>query len=152
MVQPGGRGRGDQGGRCHGRYQGGIYGRGGGPGHGRGGGGRGSQNHQQQQSAGEQAHPEAKKGPTGGCYHCQGDYYVREWPELTPDQKVQLFIQTQEGEDDVNGGDDDDYDANGNYHDGVCGINLDEPPRDVEVVGCMVSLGQNQSGHARPEQ
>ena len=50
----------------------------------------------------------------------------------------------------VNGGDDDDYDVNVEYQDVVCGINMDEPPRDVEGVGCMVILGQNQRVQACP--
>ena len=51
---------------------------------------------------------------------------------------------------DCNGGGDKDYDANGEYHDSVCGFIMDKPPRDVEVFGCLISLGQNQRGHACP--
>ena len=46
---------------------------------------------------------------------------------------------------DGNFGDDKVYDANGEYHDGVCGFNVYKPPLDVEGNGCLVSLGQNQS-------
>ena len=152
MVQPGRPGRGDQGGRG----RGGRYGQGGGPGCGRGGGGRGSQKQiqkpqqPQQNPADKQVQPEAKKGPPGGCFHCQGNHYICECPELASNQKAQLFIQTQDGYHDINVGDDDNYDVNGEYHDFVCGINVYKPPHDVELVGCLVILGQNQSGHARP--
>ena len=69
---------------------------------------------------------------SGGCFHCQGKYYIHKCPDLTSDQKAHLFIQTQEGEDNGNCGDDKDYGANGEYHDGVGGFNVEEPPRDVE--------------------
>ena len=152
MVQSGSPGRGDQGSRGRGRGQVGRYRRGRGPGHRRGGRGRGSQNYQQQHPEGEQSHKQAKKVPAGGCFHCQGNHYVHKCPEPTLDQNSQLFIQTQEEEDGVNGGDDDNCDVDGEYHGGVCAFNLYEPPRDVEGFDCLVSLGQNQRGHARPVQ
>ena len=51
---------------------------------------------------------------------------------------------------DGNFGDDKVYDANGEYHDGVCGFNVYKPPLDVEGNGCLVNLWQNQSVHPRP--
>ena len=149
MVHPDGPGRGDQGSRRRRRGKGGRDGRDGGPGRSRGGGGRGAQKKQNKNPAGEQENTEAKKGPVGGFLHFQGNYYFRECPELISYQKAQLFIKTQEGEDDGNGGDEKNYDVDGEYHDVVCGINVEEPTRDVEVFGCLVSLGQNQRGHAR---
>ena len=113
MAQHCGPGRGDQGGTGRGRGHGGRDRRGSGPGRGRGRGGRGAQNHPHQHPSGEQAQPEAKKGPAGGCFRCLGDHYVCECPELASYQKAQLFIQTQEGGDDRNDGDDEDYDVNG---------------------------------------
>ena len=134
MVHPGGPGRGDQGGRVRRRGRGEIDGRDGGPGRGRGGRGRGVKNQQQQRPSGKHAHPEGVRGPAEGCFCFQGDHYVREFPELTSDQKAHLFIQTQEGGGEGNSDDEDDYDVNVEYHDGVCGINVEEPPRDVEGI------------------
>ena len=88
---------------------------------------------------------------SGGCFRCQGEYYIHKCPDLTSYQKAHLFIQTQEGEDNGNGVDEKYYDTNVDYHDGVCGFKMDKPPSDTEGVGCLLSLGQSQCGHARPD-
>ena len=100
MVQPGGPGRGSQGGKGRRTVQGEKYGRGSGPGCGRCGGGIGSQKQPQQSQhnpEGEQAQPYAKRGPTGGCFHCQGYHYVCEWPEIAWDQNAQFLSKPRRG-------------------------------------------------------